>query len=93
MSGIYKLVSLSDILILGFYFGGNEIVERFYLLNEEFSYLSTSEKNPDFSVKFLSLEKKPSNKRVNNVIMSIRIKLSNQPLKHLNQDLLNFINF
>ena len=32
-------------LILGFYFGSNEIIERFYLLNEEFSYLSISEKN------------------------------------------------
>ena len=44
-------------------------------------------------IKFLSLEKNPSNKRVNNVIKSIRTKLSNQPLKRLNQDLLNFINF
>ena len=39
------IVIIFDILILGFYFGSNEIIERFYLLNEEFSYLSISEKN------------------------------------------------
>ena len=42
---VILLVIFFDILILGFYFGASQVVERFYFLNEEIQGLDESNKN------------------------------------------------
>ena len=40
---IIILILFIDILILGFYFGGSKIIDRFYLLNNEFAQIYSNE--------------------------------------------------
>ena len=44
---IIILILLIDILVLGFYFGGSKIIDRFYLLNNEFAEIYSN--NTDLS--------------------------------------------
>ena len=42
---IIILILLIDILIIGFYFGGSKIIDRFYFLNNEFDEISSKDIN------------------------------------------------
>ena len=96
---IIILILLLDILILGFYFGGSKIIDRFYFLNDEFSeiYLDNLSLSRIDIIKFSIIELKNFllfgyGTGSFEILFQISYKdLGTQYANHAHSDLLEFI--